>query len=589
MKKTTAPSEAQPALGIIVTPRKTYGMLLRPDSGQRPEVMRRFTRIRAQYASVQTAAPSLSGDGSAGAFEDATLTIGDAPASDQLFLASEFGDLAAGAQAAPGAAAAPAGHTSELFTSELQDLLAECQEGLGVEPVIGLVIDASDVQYAEVRVPEVVGEKADKLRARMMGLLGEQITDFDADRVVFLPMTAAEDGTARHLAVAPRPDDASTRTLRELRQLYRGLPPARLLDSEVSLLAGLTRMVETKLRAEEPEAVAAGCTLVVRPGTDDTLVLAFQEGVLHHYAQLRSLTAFDAPETLCSRILLQQDEHGLGDISRILVLSEANEDGLVQYLSLYYPDADVRSCRQDLAVEMLSSSADPVEVPFVAAYAVALRLTGRPADRAFFPDLNLLPPTLLRRRVVVPFSWHVYALAVLLFVTVFFFTARYVVQQGSISDQRARVAVLAPERAQAQVTTLQAEIDSLQNLTMGYHRSLEVIDSLLIGSDRWSRALEQVTRVASSVRGIWVESWNDGGTTLTLSGNATGRDRIVRFADMIGGEITTVSFSEIREFPVYAFTITIPLSNELPAAARYLRDQVAAPDSLTARAPVIAP
>ncbi len=588
MKKTTAPSEAQPALGIIVTPRKTYGMLLRPDSGQRPEVMRRFTRIRAQYASVQTAAPSLSGDGSAGAFEDATLTIGDAPASDQLFLASEFGDLAAGAQAAPGAAAAPAGHTSELFTSELQDLLAECQEGLGVEPVIGLVIDASDVQYAEVRVPEVVGEKADKLRARMMGLLGEQITDFDADRVVFLPMTAAEDGTARHLAVAPRPDDASTRTLRELRQLYRGLPPARLLDSEVSLLAGLTRMVETKLRAEEPEAVAAGCTLVVRPGTDDTLVLAFQEGVLHHYAQLRSLTAFDAPETLCSRILLQQDEHGLGEVGRILVLSEANEGGLVQYLGLYYPDADVRSCREALAAEMLTD-VEQVEVASVAAYAAALRLTGTPAQRAFFPDVNLLPATLLKRRVAVPFSWHIYALAALLFVTVFFFTARYVVVQQEVGAQRARVAMLAPERAGAQVATLQAEIDSLQRVTGGYLRSLEVLDSLLVGSDRWSRALEQTTRVASSVRGIWVESWTDGGAALTLSGNATSRDRVVRFADMIGGEIATVSFSEIRDFPVYAFTITVPLTNELPAAARYLRDLVAAPDSLTANAPVIAP
>lgn len=585
MNKQQPTAEAHYALGILVNPRQTYGMLLRPQGNQHPDVLRRLTRMRTAASAAPSHAPALSGDGAALTIDDtATITIGDAP-SDQLFMSSEFADLSTSKGSAP--AAAPRSGT---FASELQDVLDECREGLGVDPVLALVMDGNDVHYAEVRVPEVAGEKDDKRRARMLTLLGEQISDFDAERVFFVPMTPAEDGTARVLAVAPRPDDTSTRTLRELRQLYRGVPPARLLDTEVTLLVGLGRLTEAKLRAEAPDAAeAAGSTLIVRPGSDDTLVLALQDGALHHYAQLRSLTAFDAPETLCSRILLQQDEHGLGDIARVFVLSESAEESLVQYLSLYFPDADVRACRDVLAEELISSHADPIEVSYVTAYAAALRLSGSPVQRAYFPEVNLLPATLLRRRVTVPFSWHIYALAVLLFGTVFFFTARYVIQQQDVSAQRARVAALAPEQASARVTTLQAGIDSLQHVTAGYLRSLQVIDSLLVGSDRWSRALEQTTQVASSVRGIWVESWSDGGRSITLRGNATTRERIVRFADMMGGEISSVTFSEIRDFPVYAFSITVPLTNELPAAAQYLRDQVAAPDSLLAAGAVLAP
>lgn len=589
MKKKPTPSETSPALGILVSPRKTFSMLLRADAGH-TDVVRRFTRSRTQYAPVQTtAAVTPSGDGEASLDDAATLHFGDASAgADALFLASEFGDAA---DLATGVASArPSLGKVETFTHELQDLLAECREGVRVEPVLSLVMDTADVQYAEVRVPDEANEKADKRRARMVALVSELLAEFDAERLVFLPMTAADDGTPRFLAIAPRADDASTRTLRELRQLHRGTPPARLLDTEVSLLIGLARLVESRLAARQIEdARGQGVTLVVRPGTDDTLVLALDKGTLQHYAQLRSLTAFDAPETLCSRILLQQDEHNMGDIGRILVLSDASEASLVEYLSMYYPDADVRSCREILAVELLSDSSEASEVPFMMAYAAALRLVGSAQDRAFFPDVNLLPPSLLRRRVTLPFTWHTLVLGVLLFATVFFFTARYVVQQHDINESEAQLAAVVPHPAAGKVASMQAEIDSLQYVTTTYTKSLQVIDSLLVGSDKWSRALEHVSQVAASVRGIWVENWSDGGTSITLRGNATSRDRIVRFADQAGGEIASVTFAEIRDFPVYSFVISVPLRIELPEAARYLRDQVATPDSLLATVPLVTP
>ncbi len=588
MKTPSTLSESSPALGILVTPRKTYGILLRAQSGQ-AEMMRRFTRVRSHYSPVQAASHVPSGDGADASLDDVgTLHIGEAPVADSLFLSSEFGEL--GAAAATAGKVTGSGGTSEMFTAELQDLLTECREGVQVEPVLSLVMDAADVQYAEVRIPEVAGEKPEKHRARALALLGELISEFDAERALFLPMTPADDATPRFLAVAPRPDDASTRTLKELRQQHRGAPPARLLDTEVTLLLGLARLVEKRLTAEPTEVVVEnGVTLVVRPGSDDTIVLALQNGTLQHYAQLRSLTAFDAPETLCSRILLQQDEHNMGEIGRVLVLSDTGEDALVEYLSRYYPEADVRSCREVLAVEMLSDASNATEVPFVMAYAAALRLVGSAHDRALFPDLNFLPSGLLRRRVALPFTWHTLALGALLFCTVFILTAQYVLQQQDISAQRARLAQVDVVAGANEVQQLQAEIDSLQRVTTGYVRSLAVIDSLLVGSDKWSRALEQVSQVASSVRGIWVENWSDRGTSITVNGNATSRDRIVRFADQIGGEIVSVVFAEIREFPVYTFSIVVPLKIELPEAARYLRDQVVAPDSLLATAPLAAP
>jgi len=50
---------------------------------------------------------------------------------------------------------------------------------------------------------------------------------------------------------------------------------------------------------------------------------------------------------------------------------------------------------------------------------------------------------------------------------------------------------------------------------------------------------------------------------------------VVQLAERMGGELQALTFSEIREWPVYSFTMLVPLKAELPEAAKYLRELAA--------------
>ena len=87
--------------------------------------------------------------------------------------------------------------------------------------------------------------------------------------------------------------------------------------------------------------------------------------------------------------------------------------------------------------------------------------------------------------------------------------------------------------------------------------------------------MEHTANQAASVSGVWVETWVDNGTSLELTGTATSREQIVRLATRMDGVIEDLTFSEIRDWPVFSFRMTIPLEHELPEAAKFLREQAA--------------
>ncbi len=580
------------ALGVTVTPRSVYGVLLASGDGG-PSVVRRFTRSRSQYATVETATPAMAMAAPEGEMvDDGAMIQFGAPGGGggDLFLAGEFGDLSG---ATPGASPTRTVQVGDPFDSELRDLLDECRDALDLIPSTSIVADR-DVSYVVVESESAAAVTDDKRRKLLLAILAEQFGDADAERVAFEPMTPGDLGAARWLAVAPMADDAAVQSVKALREISRGAPPVQRIDSEVSLLVGLARSADDLIRdAQSQSDDAAGgdgqaldlptiapsteggrTTLVVRASGEDTLVLALSGQTLSHYGSLNSLTAYDAPETICSRLLLQQDEHGIGEIDRILVLSDHQEHDLAHYLGMFFPDARIHSVRDLVPHDLSAGPEDEVGGAFVLAYAAAHRMIV-PSDA--FPRVNLLPAALARRRFRLPYSWHVYALILLVAATAFFFSGRYVMQENELAERRTQVAMLSPETATATASALQSRIDSVQTATLGYLNALEVLDSLLIGSDRWSNALEEVSAAARGTQGLWIESWTHDAsmTKLSLSGTSTARDGVVTFADRVGGDIETLSFADVRDFPVYSYTLTLGLGRALPEAAEYLRAQAA--------------
>jgi len=585
-------------LGVMVTGRAVHAALLESGS-EGLKVLRRFMRQRtSRFSAAQSALPDLQGPDDV---TDFSIQFSESGSSsmENMFLGSEFGGIEAGQE---GFGVEQANQVTT-FALELGDILAECRDAGYAEPMLAFCGAVSEVNQVEIAIlkggGKSDGDAADKSgktpkaarRNHLLELLTKQHNGpVDEETVAFLPMTASDEGMQRYLAIFPKANDPVAGTLRTMReQQGRRMPPIRLFDTEVPLYMGLARatrnMVPQKPKratdaVEERASVDANevfNTLIVRAGAEDTLVLFLQNGTLQQSENLRSLTAYEAPETICSRVLLLQDEYGIGEVQHVLLLSEEHEDDLIESFEMFFPDARVESMRQYVPELEDEYAADVAAGAMLPAVGVGLRLIDDARYKGVFEDVNLLPRQLLRRRITLPVTWHVLALYAVLFCTVLFFMARYFTLENEIAGYQRTIQAFQEDTGPLTVDakTLQAKIDSLEAVHARYMRAINVLEGLLMGSDKWSRALEKVSDEVSVVSGIWIESWNPRGGGIEVSGNATARDRVVELAEHLGGSISTLTFSEIREWPVYSFKMSVPLEQGLPKAAEYLRQQVA--------------
>ena len=182
-------------------------------------------------------------------------------------------------------------------------------------------------------------------------------------------------------------------------------------------------------RASRP--TPAENTALVRVGAEDTIVLLLVGGQLHHYEMMQSVTAFDGPDTICSRVLLQQDVQGVGTVHNVIVMAEERERELVQGFAAFYPEARVETLREGMARLGLVGPYGPLAPSLVEATGAALAGHLRPGKGSPFEDANLLPEALRRatRKFSLAFAWHTLVVAVLLFMSVLYFMYTYTQQK----------------------------------------------------------------------------------------------------------------------------------------------------------------
>ena len=577
----------QLVLGVHVTPNKVYGVLVREQGGGRYAMPRRFERNRSEHAAHDFSGASTPSDLGGGLeIEDSSIQFGTTHEPDftgesaGLSLPGDVAlDAATMGQARPAEASQP-------IVFELRDMLEEAGD-LGIDKAaLAFAVAPPDVDYVELVVPDdkkKPGKQSKKKKAKkaepekegavktdkLIALLqAAEPGEFDKDRVAFMPMTS-RDGKRRFLALVPRPSDPVVPSISMLREQARHRKTQfRAIEAEVPLLMGLARLTSP----QEPNENTA----IVRVGAEDTLVLLLTGGVLHHVEPMQSVTAYDGPDTICSRVLLQQDVQGVGTVHNVIVLADEREDELVQGFAAFYPDARVEPLRARLADMGLGdpspAGVEPLPAEVVIAAGAALSTLHRKSD--VFEDANLLPKKLRKKKRGggLAFAWHTLIVAVLLFMSVVFFVGLYISQGSDIAQAERRLAEFPPE-AQMEVPALQMRIDSLRQVQTEITSSLGALDSLLFGTDRWSQELVRTAQAAAGSGGIWFEDWEPGAANVTVHGFATSRNRVVALAQRLQGTIEELTYQDVRDYPVYEYRISVPAPVELPQASRYLREQ----------------
>ena len=538
------------------------------------ETVVRFQRSRSrggtEAADLPFDEPEESTPGIEDEPDDVTIEFGDSGGGDDMFLGGEFDEFDDGGDDF----STETQKETWNFRAALDDLLEECEERGYEDPEIAFCTAASDIDEVELRLPADQGNESEEegptglplpaSRSTLLEMLNEQYEgQAEDERVGFVPMHRTGDGRQRVLALIARPGGSVISTLSEMQeQTLARSPRAQVLDTEVPLYLGLARSA-LQLPPDTAEK-----TILVRTGPEDTLVLFMEGNTLRQAEHLPELTVEDPAETICSRVLLLQDEYGMGDVQHLLLAAEEDEGMLADAFKSYFASSKVRLLRTHLPNEEAETSR------YLAATGMALRLLDDPNFKDAFQSLNLLPGHCEPSPFRLPVGWSVPLLLGVLGVTTLGFVGYYVTNANTISDRRAELQTLEKEVAQVDQQSLERRIDSLESSASRYAQGLDVLDRLLQGSNKWSRGLATITGRMNQVEGLSISEWRpEGDGTVTVAGRASSRPRVVRLAQQLGADINSLTFTEVREASLFDFSVTVPLDTTKPEAVEYWRKQ----------------
>jgi len=555
-------------LGISVTVDTLHAVLLeRTEEGLVPRMTRRISQTPEPELPGESQVPPDVGEEA----DDVTIQFGEEESGDDLFMDSEFGDLQGEDEL--GGSGGTTTHWN--FRAALEEVLDVCAENDYEDPEIGFCASADEIDEIELRLPseqedeEAEGPRGLPLpasRSQLLEMLEEQYDGaVEEERVGFVPMHQTGDGRPRVLALIARPGGSTFTTLSTMQnQTLARSPRATLMDTEVSLYLSLARSALQFSPGTQEK------TILVRVGSDDTLVLFMEGNTLRQAEHLPELTVDDPAETICSRVLLLQDEYGMGEVQHLLLVADDQEETLSDAFTSYFANAHLRRLRTHLPVE---GDTEGLNVPAVG---VALRLLDESGIGPSVQPINLLPKRYQASALRLPVGWSVPALLGLLFATTLGFVWFYIANANEISEREAELRSLQQEIADVDPQGLQRRIDSLEQGTVQYSEALSVVDGLLEGSNKWSRGLATLTGRLNDITGLSVSGWNPvEENEVEVSGTANSRRRVARLARELGGEINVLTFTEVREAALFNFVLTVPLDSTKPDAVEYWREQQA--------------
>lgn len=561
-------------LGVYLTPDTIEAVLLRAsDAGEK--VLHRMVRPRLR-------------PGGATSSDDPSDVLPGMKSSDEVDFTLEVGrtddDLDVDDPVLRSLQKGEGGEGRRLFSAQLREILADCRSKGFRAPDLAFCVDTPDVAYVEFTVPSLTTEPG-TLWERATALVSRQTAEqrmlldalratydapFDADRVAFLPM-APRGADRRVLALVPTGQESVTPTLRALTATDEEIESAgRLLDAEASLLAHCA--------SRHVAPASDETTAVVRVGAEDTLLLFLTGPELRHVERLRSLTSFDPAEMICSRVLLHQDEDRVQDVHHVLIAGGGRDGRLAERFASFYEDATIHVLHDRLQDEV--GSPEAALTPDAAlALASAQRMLHDPAVNLFGTAAHT------RRRVPTSIAWHTVAVLGLLFAVALFFGWRYMEREQEIAQVQQRHALTPVEMPKLSPEDLELRVDSLNAVHRTYTRALDVLDSLLVGSDEWSRAIERTSRLTDEIDGLWFDNWSLDASTLKLQGHALKRSNLASLARALDGTVQELKFTDIQGTRAYPFVITIPRHIEMPEVTVKLREEALRPPVQAASTP----
>jgi hypothetical protein len=331
------------------------------------------------------------------------------------------------------------------------------------------------------------------------------------------------------------------------------LPRMAAIDSaDVSLM----NMVRLNYHLQPQEV-----SVIIYVGVEFTRLIFMRGDQFYQFAPIIG-EGYDSPNlqnTIYSRLLLEQDNLGIARIGRIVLAGESRRIGFKEFLIEQLPDQEIDYL---LAPQLDSSPLPPEQQESISEYAVAIGTAWRVLDPSIpnIYKIDLLPDSVREGQRAFKLAWHGYLLLALLFLSTFLFTM-LITQKAQVIDDRKEVLKL-KETQIAENEALKNSILGLEGQLARYHSSLALYDTLVPGSDRWSKVFTQVSHGVEDLNSIWLTNFGTtAGGDLTLNGFTVYRTRIPRLSTLFDNSLLKeVNVQEIRKQTVYRYTIEVPVS-----------------------------
>lgn len=300
-------------------------------------------------------------------------------------------------------------------------------------------------------------------------------------------------------------------------------------------------------------------SVVVYVGVEFTRLIFMRGDHFYQFAPIIG-EGYDSPNlqnTVYSRLLLEQDNLAIPRINRIILAGQCRRIGFREFLAQQLPEQEIEYL---LAPQLDTSLLSGEDQEMISEYAIAIGSAWRvldPENKRLY-GVNLLPSEVREGQRVFKLAWHGYLLLVLLFVSTLLFTMQITQKNKEINDLRSQLTLKESQRAEN--LTLSNSIMALEEQLGRYRASLALYDSLVPGSERWSKILTQLSHGVEDLNSIWLTDFNGAQEgSVNLNGYAVYRTRIPRLSTLFENALLQeVTVQSIREQTVYRYKIDVP-------------------------------
>ena len=262
-----------------------------------------------------------------------------------------------------------------------------------------------------------------------------------------------------------------------------------------------------------------------------------------------------------SKILLEMENGGIPKLDNIILCGEDRSENLI--LSFYgtFPEANVTELKFD---NVNSSELDADTNANLALYAIPVSAAVEYFDEQDkeTTGINFLPKYVQENQKFLQFGWHSFVLLGVLFVIAFFFTYKILTNQNQISDLNSEIQNLTElqkenQQLVEQITPLEKKISSFDN-------TQAILDSVVTGTEVWSKMLTRVTDFVERRRNFWITSLQGSGVDeIKITGYSLSRSVLTEFSDYNNSSLLkSVLYDPLREKSAFAFTLNFKLAEQ---------------------------